>query len=549
LEIEKRSLWGHQSDDSQEYTAGSDKPAMQIEKTLPVSRMHSLIGRLYFIVPFMILGAMPLAEYIVNGILELTFPTILIVLASVMCLITWTMNINSNLTNLMPVVITAISAIALAMLMVSKTPDLHMQAAASMMIMMVWLTSAPNINVYIQTISSLLIVTVLSYLLITAHLLTQNLVTVFVLLISGMMMGLFTQLHRRLQIKDEVVDDLLSGDLSNIVYDQAEEEMFEEAHDADLEQDWPEVLEKLNKSLGAIHDVDVLFNKMLVILHDAIPFKAASVGMLQGSSLKNILSYGTADFMTADTLNWSNDFIRSMGDRQQEVTNTISLSGKVYYRLDLPIISNTKLVGVVTIIRENEEFDNYSCKLSKSILFHSMVSLKNARLYEEFKKLKSQGKQTTLITREQFMQASGKQLLKLNEPRSASLMIVEIDHFDKLEERYTKETSLAVYNAIVSLLLDATDNSDILGRYGKEGYIILLNDTDLLIAKKKAERIRELIANTPCKTVDGKITTTVSIGLSSASHSDEDIMSLSQRAGMALYVAKESGKNSVKVKL
>jgi diguanylate cyclase (GGDEF)-like protein len=289
-------------------------------------------------------------------------------------------------------------------------------------------------------------------------------------------------------------------------------------------------------------------------MHESIPYEAAAIGMLQGRDLKMNQTYGNDDILIPDILNWSNEMIGFLAEKKQEVTNSFVYRDenereKRYYRLDLPILSNDKFVGVVTLLRETEAFDNYSCKLSGSILFHSMVSLRSARLYEEFKKLKNKGKQTTLITREQFMDSSAKTLGKLHEPRSASLLMIEIDNFDKLEERYSKETSLAVYNSIAEVLLSATRDNDVLGRYGNGGYSVLLNDIDLLEAKKQAERIRELIAKTPCKTPVGKITTTVSIGLSSASHSDEDIVSLAQRSGMALYVAKESGKNSVKVKL
>ena len=551
MDIADRNLWSHPTDDQNGTPSDAGNNALDIEKEPETNdRLDNLLSRLYFVVPLLILGTLPIVELIVNGAMDLTLPNILIVLASIMCLVTWTMKINSELSNLMPVVITAIASTALAMLMVAKTPDLHMHAAASMMVMIVWLTSAPKINIVVQSVTTLLIIVSLSYILISANLSTQNLVTVFVLLLSGVMMGAFAQMHRRLHAKDNVPDDLLNSDLSDVVYDQADEELFEEEHEADLEQDWPDVLQKLSKSLNSIHDVDVLFNKMLLIMNESIPYKSAVVGMLQGRDLKTIQSSGDESYMTPDILSWTNEYIRSLADRQQEFTGSfLDESGETYYRLDLPILSNGKFVGVVTLIRDNEAFDNYACKLSSSILFHSMVSLRNARLYEEFKKLKNQGKQTTLITRDQFMDTSAKHLTKLNEPRSASLMIVEIDHFDKLEERYNKETSLSVYNAIADVLLSATRDNDIIGRYGKEGYIILLNDTDLLEAKKQAERLRELISKTPCKTTVGKVTTTVSIGLSSASHSDEDIASLAQRSGMALFVAKESGKNSVKVKL
>lgn len=554
MEVAERSLWSHRSDDKDGFNQpveGLEMNSITMQES--ESKLDGLLRRLYFIVPFIILISLPGVEYIVKGKLELTLPNILIVLASIMCLVTWTMKITSELSNLMPIVITAIAATALAMLMVSETPDLHMHAAASMMIMTVWLTSAPRINLYIQSTVTTLIVTGVSYLLFTANLSTQNLITVFALLLSGVMMGVFTQVHRHIHENDNIPEELIN-DLSELSYDEEAEDIFEESHEADLNQDWPQVLEKLSKSLTSIHDVDVLFNKMLVILQESIPYKSAAIGMLQERELKITQTHGDESILEPVFLNWSNEMIRSLADKKQELHNSIvyddEISGQQkYFRLDLPILSNDKFVGVVTLIREDDEFDNYSCKLASSIIFHSMVSLRNARLYEEFRRLKSKGKQTTLFTRDQFMDASAKKLTKLHEPRSASLMMIEIDHFEKLEERYNKETSLAVYNAIGELLLNTTRDNDLLGRHGNDGYVVMLNDTDLLDAKKLAERMRELISKTPCKTPVGKITTTVSIGLSSASHTDEDIISLTQRAGMALYVAKESGKNSVKVKL
>ena len=553
VDVAERSLWSHPADDKDGITMQHSRPAMNMATQSSENKLTDLINRLYFIVPFIILASLPVVEFLVKGSLELSLPNILIVLASIMCLVTWSMKINSELSNLMPLVISAIASTALAMLMISKTPDLHMHAAASMMVITVWLTSAPRINLIIQAVVTSLVVFGVSYLLFTANISTQNLITVFSLLLSGVIMGVFTQVHRQVHANDNVPVEL-ANDLSTLTYDEEAEDIFEESHEADLNHDWPQVLEKFSKSLSSIHDVDVLFNKMLLILQESVPYKSAALGMLQDRQLKMTHSLGEDSLLVPNVLNWSNEFIRSLAEKRQELHNSIvyedDIAGKQqYYRLDLPILSNDKFVGVVTLLRQEEEFDNYACKLSSSIIFHSMVSLRNARLYEEFKRLKSKGKQTAIYTRDQFMDASASKLTKLNEPRSASLMIIEIDHFEKVEERYNKETSLAVYNSISDILLSATRDNDLLGRYGNEGYIVMLNDTDLLDAKKLAERMRELISKSPCKTAVGKITTTVSIGLASASHSDEDLVSLCQRAGMALFVAKESGKNSVKVKL
>ncbi|MCK4709171.1 MAG: hypothetical protein KAU21_11190, partial [Gammaproteobacteria bacterium] len=213
MDVAEHSLWSHQIDDKEGFKTVPGLPAVELDNKPSESRLGDLLSRFYFIIPLIILASIPAVEYIVKDSFELTLPNILIVLASIMCLVTWSMRINTGLSNLMPVVISGIASTALAMLIVSQSPDLNMHAAASMMILIVWLTSAPRINLYVQSTATLLIIAGLSYLLVTSNFSTQNLITVFALLLSGVMMGVFSQVHRHIHANDNVPEELLSGDL------------------------------------------------------------------------------------------------------------------------------------------------------------------------------------------------------------------------------------------------------------------------------------------------------------------------------------------------
>ena len=525
------------------------------ESAPKVSKFDNLISRFYYLIPFVILSSLPLAELLVDGDLELSLSNLFILLAAIMCLVTWSLDIHSDAMKYMPLMIAGISSTALITILVSATPEAHVHAAAALMIIMLWLMSAPSLHFWMTSTVSTFILIAATYLLIAANLTTQSLFTVIALLSSGLLMGLFAVAYRyKFQSELAEAKRLTGADtFQTLTYDAADENAFEEEHESELEQDWPKVLEDLNKKLSTIHDVDVLFNKMLVFLQDVIPYKSAAIGMMQERECKMTQTYGEEEMLIPEILNWDNQFVRNLADNRiftlrEQIYEDIA-GKRIINRLDLPILSNDKFVGVVTIIREQDPFDGYDCKLASSIVFHSMVALRNARLYEEFRRLSSKGKQKALFTREQFMDVSKKQLHKLSQPRTASLMVAEIDNYSAITERYGKEVALKVYSSISEVMLATTRESDTLGRYGNEGYIILLNDTDMLDAKKLAERVREVVSKTPSKTQVGKITTTVSIGLSTASDVDEDIASLTQRADMALFVAKESGKNTVKVKL
>ena len=88
---------------------------------------------------------------------------------------------------------------------------------------------------------------------------------------------------------------------------------------------------------------------------------------------------------------------------------------------------------------------------------------------------------------------------------------------------------------------------DVLGNYGKEGFIVLLHEADLLESKKIAETMRSKASQLKIKTADNVFSTTISIGLTTVAEQGEDMASLIRKADMGLFVAKESGRNTIKV--
>jgi diguanylate cyclase (GGDEF)-like protein len=84
--------------------------------------------------------------------------------------------------------------------------------------------------------------------------------------------------------------------------------------------------------------------------------------------------------------------------------------------------------------------------------------------------------------------------------------------------------------------------TDLLARLGGEEFAVLLPGTELLEAVETAERLRVLAATMCFETSLGELTITVSMGCAAAV-SGEDILSAADKA---LYVAKRSGRNSVR---
>lgn len=130
---------------------------------------------------------------------------------------------------------------------------------------------------------------------------------------------------------------------------------------------------------------------------------------------------------------------------------------------------------------------------------------------------------------------------------STCLMMIDLDHFKRINDTYGHEAGNAVLQQTARLIQASTRKLDIQCRYGGEEFVVILPSTERMMALQVAERLCDNIAQTPV-VVDGhSLTVTASIGL--AIHSTEklhDASSLIKEADHYLYEAKQNGRNQVR---
>lgn len=133
-------------------------------------------------------------------------------------------------------------------------------------------------------------------------------------------------------------------------------------------------------------------------------------------------------------------------------------------------------------------------------------------------------------------------------PRSGqalSLIVFDIDHFKRINDRHGHIKGDAVLGTLARLLWGAVRGNDVVGRWGGEEFLVLLKDCALDQATGIAEKIREAAAaadfEVKSSSSPGEIVT-VSLGVAQL-RSGEDADALLSRADAALYRAKEGGRN------
>jgi len=127
-----------------------------------------------------------------------------------------------------------------------------------------------------------------------------------------------------------------------------------------------------------------------------------------------------------------------------------------------------------------------------------------------------------------------------------SLMMLDIDHFKPVNDRFGHLMGDEVLCDVARRLRVSARNYDLVGRFGGEEFLIVAprcRPTDALI---QAERLREAVCSHPITLKDTSLAVTISVGVATALEPDQlDMEALLNTADQALYRAKEAGRNRV----
>lgn len=155
---------------------------------------------------------------------------------------------------------------------------------------------------------------------------------------------------------------------------------------------------------------------------------------------------------------------------------------------------------------------------------------------------------TNLMNRRAFMAAAADAMRYYQRyNRSIATLIVDIDHFKRVNDDHGHAAGDAVIRRIGELIAQTLRETDKVARFGGEEFVVLLREVSEHDAHELAERIRLVIAESAIP-FDGKeLGVTVSIGCAAITSHDREIEELIERADRALYAAKAAGRNCIRL--
>ena len=175
--------------------------------------------------------------------------------------------------------------------------------------------------------------------------------------------------------------------------------------------------------------------------------------------------------------------------------------------------------------------------------------LREHRVEQEMRSLASYDSLTGLLSRHAFFDNANNYVsLAQREHRPFSVMIIDLDHFKLINDRYGHPAGDAVLKLFADVTNSVARRSDIVGRLGGEEFAVVLPSTTAAEALEFSQRMHTAINKAVLTFNDCAIRYTARIGpTGSETDSGDSVDDLLARADLALYQAKRSGRNQTAI--
>lgn len=215
--------------------------------------------------------------------------------------------------------------------------------------------------------------------------------------------------------------------------------------------------------------------------------------------------------------------------------------------LVLPLLAGDEPVGTLTLAaRAEKRFGKDVREMLAVIANQVAISLENGFLYKKMETMATTDGLTGLTNHRTFQQKFAEMLERAERHNHrVAVLLCDVDFFKKVNDGYGHPVGDEVLRRVARVLQEVPRKIDISARYGGEEFAVLLDNVDVAQAKAVAERIRIEISKVVVDTDKGPLSVTESVGVAAFPEDGRDRATLIERADLALYHAKHTGRNRV----
>jgi diguanylate cyclase (GGDEF)-like protein len=217
--------------------------------------------------------------------------------------------------------------------------------------------------------------------------------------------------------------------------------------------------------------------------------------------------------------------------------------------ISYPILIGERKIGVLNFTDRagGNAFNEHDLELLQAIAPQIAVAIDRTTMKDkagEYEQLSVTDALTGLLNRRYIEERLAEEIMRsLRHRFPMSLMMLDVDNFKSYNDSYGHPAGDAALEIVAEVLKETLRGDDVAARYGGEEFAILLPQTSCEEAAPIAERIRQRIERTKFP----KRKVTVSIGIAEFSRGLDSPKDLISAADVALYEAKNHGRNNVQI--
>ncbi|HIJ90857.1 MAG: GGDEF domain-containing protein [Desulfobulbaceae bacterium] len=226
--------------------------------------------------------------------------------------------------------------------------------------------------------------------------------------------------------------------------------------------------------------------------------------------------------------------------------------GDVMTHSCVPMVVSGQVLGVVQFLSlyvncpEREKALRFNLHRAGQYLKEALPVLHAKHLAGNLQEMATRDALTGLSNR-RFLENNINQLIASLKRRNSQMGILmcDLDFFKKVNDEYGHDVGDQILKTLAIILQNTVRSSDIIIRYGGEEFLILLTDCEKTMAGEVAEKIRNAVEKHVFQVENGSLRKTISIGTSLFPNDTEAFWECVKFADIALYKAKETGRNRV----
>jgi two-component system, cell cycle response regulator len=217
--------------------------------------------------------------------------------------------------------------------------------------------------------------------------------------------------------------------------------------------------------------------------------------------------------------------------------------------LVLPLLVHEKVLGTLVLGSKRRSAFGDSVRPTLEVLAsHVAVSLANARMLTRLEELATLDGLTNLLNKRALTEVANQKLRSAERfKKPLCVLICDIDHFKKVNDTYGHDIGDLVIKGFGDALRRIKRDTDSVGRFGGEEFVVVCEETDAQGGAQLAERIRTELEATTFHTDLGPLHVTCSIGVAPYPTAGRTWEALFKATDEALYASKRGGRNKVTV--